>query len=397
MSLTTTSGQVSAFSNELLNQVGRANEFGNILVSPVSIYMALSVLVAASDGKTRDQLKKVLNYDRIHNELADEMNHNLIRKLNSRNSSVETVFLQSVFLVNSSVKLWPILRDWVEKRYFSKMKTVNFRKFEKVDKKIQKWIDTASPGFKPESVYPDFGDDSLLVIMNAFSFRGKWPKDFEASKTPRPFVTERGETKQVDFIEQVLSIAHSQLPLNNNASHKVQIARIPLKGNTSMFILKPVQPFSVSSILSWKELSNLIYRFTVSFPKNRTGSQVMVAIPKLNISSNIQLATSLQNMGLVGLFNRTQGDLSKVLVEKDKPFFLSSFDSVVAFKLAEFGIQSISLTGNEGKLRRLKVTRNVEQFVLDRPFIFVIYDEVFEMQLLAARITDPTELTALLC
>ncbi|XP_062448310.1 alpha-2-antiplasmin isoform X1 [Rhea pennata] len=211
--------------------------------------------------------------------------------------------------------------------------------------------------------------ESLLsAASRVYLQKGFWRNKFDASLTgPDIFHLDNDFMVPVEMMKaQKYSLSWFTLE-----SQDVQVAKFPFKGNMSFLAIVPNQfSWNVSHVLEnfpYEQLRSL-------FPKE---VPTTVKIPKLKVDYQLELNKVLSQIGLQELF--TNPDLQKIT---DEPLFVSSIQHQSTLELKEDGVEASAATS-------VMVSRSLSAFSLDRPFLFIIFEEETGIPLFIGSIQNP--------
>jgi serine protease inhibitor len=180
---------------------GIAGENENILISPLSISTALSMTLNGANGTTRDAMLEALRV----NGLTPEMINNSYKVLTEALLSVDN---KHVFF-NIANSVWTE-KNFVVKKPFNNILTDYYnaesKSFDITDaaapKSINTWIENKTNGLIKNMV-DKLEDNSVMLLINAIYFKGKWNSQFDKTKTVnQPFLKPGGTTIEVPMMKQ---------------------------------------------------------------------------------------------------------------------------------------------------------------------------------------------------
>ncbi|NXR97822.1 A2AP protein, partial [Oxylabes madagascariensis] len=200
-------------------------------------------------------------------------------------------------------------------------------------------------------------------------FTGFWRNKFNASFTgPDVFHIDN------EFVVPVEMMKAHQYPLSwfTLESQDIQVAKFPFKSNVSFVVIVPNQNSqNTSHVLEnfpYKELCRL-------FPRE---VPTTVKIPKIKLDYRLELNRVLSQMGLQELF--TSPNLQKITEE---PLFVSSVQHQATLELKEDGVEASAATS-------VMLSRSVSAFSLDRPFVFIIFEDETGIPLFIGSVQNPS-------
>lgn len=242
--------KLNEFSWKLFDQVYKAradmaedNGHKNVLVSPFSLLVDLSMLQNGLKGETLEELKNLLG---ISDFSADEINKFIKIMVDGIIYADDQISFQSAnsFWYNNSLSINPEFASVLSESYQAKLQAVDFSNPEttslinkwcedKTNGKINRIIDSTSP-------YQDFH------LLNAIHYKGGWTKQFSKDKTIiAPFRNADGSVSEVEMMSNP-GISTYYFDMD-----KYSITRLIFRyGAFNMFMILPKAGYSIDDIIS---------------------------------------------------------------------------------------------------------------------------------------------------
>lgn len=348
------------FSIDLLREVQRESNRTNVILSPLSIALALSHLALGAANQTEKHLLEVMHLESV--PCLHQMLGTLRRRLTESTLSLGSrLYLQKGFEVKKK-----FLED-SEKFYGAKPMTLSGNSQDDLVA-INNWVKEATHGQIP-SFLQQLPGDTVMLLLNAIYFHGFWRNKFNASFTkPDIFHLDHESVVPVEMMK-----AH-EYPLSWFAleSQHIQVAKFPFESNVSFVAIVPDQiTWNASHVLEnfpYKQLCRL-------FPRE---VPTAVKIPKIKLDYQLELNQVLSQMGLQELF--TSPNLQKITEE---PLFVSSVQHQATLELKEDGVEASGATS-------VVLSRSFSGFSLDRPFIFIIFEDETGIPLFIGSVWNPS-------
>ena len=367
---------VNEFAFDFYRNVSDTDE--NVFFSPVSVYVAFSVLYEGARGDTAEQMLGVFGF-----EPDDEERHaasaNMMAALNAEDPHA---------VLEMANALW--LADWFEpyeqyldiarKTYLATAETVDFAGEGKPGvKKINDWAAEKTRGKIPSVLsYRDVNNLTAAVITNAVYFKGTWLVQFPEEDTKKgQFWKGEGDGIDADFMHVTDSFDYVD-------TGDAQVLRMPYEGDRlSMLAVLPREAGDLEKLeLSAGKMSE--------YAGMLEPQEVLVSLPKFETRTNYDLKQDLTEMGMPDAFDEELADLSGLanlaLLPANLYVGKATHDAYV--KVNEEGTEAAAVTtiviGIESE------TPPIPHFNADRPFLFAIYDEQSGLILFMGKISDPT-------
>jgi len=110
--------------------------------------------------------------------------------------------------------------------------------------------------------------------------------------------------------------------------------------------------------------------------------KIDVALPKFSVTQRFELQPALAALGITSAFDSTTADFSAIDGQRD--LFLQRVVHQAVIAVDEDGAEAAAATGGG-----IGTTSTPQPFIVDRPFVFLIYDHVTSSILFLGRVTDP--------
>jgi serpin B len=348
----------------------------NIIVSPYSISIALSMTQAGAGGATASQIASVLDLppewdqERLHwacGELLRELTrpaHGSACRLDIAN---RLWFEQDVVLLEGFL-------ERLRTQYETDIGQVDFAGHpEQARLQINEWVakktenqirDLCPPG----TITPY----TLLVLANAIYFKGAWDLPFD----PKDTKTARFEVSAKDAVEVPMMTREADFPYASEET--LQILEMTYADRAfSMILLLPRRADGLKQVEEMLTSENLA-RWEARLRKKR----VHVDLPRFRATSRHPLVEPLKGMGLTLLFSE-KADLSRMTA---KPGIrLSDIIHQAALEVNEEG--TVASAATAAVIPRSLTGPPV--FRADHPFVFLIREGRHGVILFMGRVSNP--------
>jgi serpin B len=214
-----------------------------------------------------------------------------------------------------------------------------------------------------------FSDSTRLFIANAVYFKGKWLDEFEKSQTRRrDFRLASGAVIQVNGMERTGEIGYQR-----GAGY--QTIRLPYRGGR--FAMYVVLPDSGKSVVA------LEHEFAQNgWPGSlvqKDFREVHYVIPRLHVEETYELIPALKSLGIRRAFDCDLAEFSSMAVANNArdsiPLCIGGATQKVYLDVDEEGTEAAAVTG----IIAVTITSLPPpplQFIVDRPFLLTIRDEL---------------------
>lgn len=353
---------VNRLAIDLYNELAADND-RNLFFSPYSISSALAMTYGGAHGDTADQMNEVLHFG---GPVATHPAFSYLRK--TMNNIQEEGHVQ----FSTANALWPqegyaFRPDYltlVKTYYGSEIIPANYKtNAEGARQQINAWAeDRTNDRIKDLLAKGDLNSDTRLVLANAIYFKGDWALQFQKSAThSAPFTLTDGIKVDVPMMSKTEDVQLAR-------GEKLQALKLPYEGGElSMIVLLP----NPGEPLTLAPLDDLDFRM----------KEVMVQLPKFKLESSFNLGGTLAGMGMPLPFS-AMADFSGM--DGTTNLFIDDVIHKAFVEVNEAGTEAAAATAVG-----MRVTSMPSQFVVNRPFIFLIRENSTGTILFIGRVTDP--------
>lgn len=341
-----------------VNAVSGADE--NVVTSPYSAAVCLSMLAEGAGGETRAEFDSALGGIMFK---AEDLGSNDTVVVKSANS----IWIDDNFSIrNSYVNL--LQKDFdafITTQRFSDpatVKAINNWCLEHTEGKIGDMIDRLSPGM-------------VMVLVNALYFNAPWADAFDPELTSEDVFYGKSKSGKVSMMHRTGQYNYAQVS-------GAQIIQLPYEGGRySMFVaLSP----------AGADLDKLIPHITEgafnSALEMMSPKRVKLSLPKFKVETFMLLNKALQNMGIRTAF--TPAADFRGIAEMG-PLVLDQVKQKCYVEVAEKGTEAAAVTVAQIRLTSVRVNpEDMAVMTVDRPFVFMIADGYTGNILFAGKIVN---------
>ncbi|CAL5204634.1 unnamed protein product [Lathyrus oleraceus] len=357
----------------------------NIVLSPLSLQLVLSIIAAGSEGPTQQQLLEFL-----HSKSTDHLN-SLASQLVSVVLSDATPaggpllsFVDGVW-IEQTLSLQPSFKEIVSTDFKANLSSVDFQnKAVEVTDEVNLWAEKETNGLIKELLpIGSVNSSTRLIFANALYFKGAWSDKFDASLTKDndfhllsgsaikvPFMT----SKKKQFIREFNDFKVLGLPYKQGED----------KRRFSMYIFLPNAKDGLSALVEKVASESELLDHKLPSEKVQVGD---FRIPRFNISFGLETSDVLKELGVVLPFST--GGLTKMVDSLvGQNLCVSNIFHKSFIEVNEEGTEAAAATAATILLRSMRVPTTVD-FVADRPFLFVIREDLTGTILFVGRVLNP--------
>lgn len=346
----------------------------NTVVSPASAALALSMVLAGAQGETASEMARALEPngdDPVRRGAA------LVAALRHRNDI--TLHVANAVWVDNALELQPRFQRIVTSSYGATVRAVPLATQQAVDQ-INRWVSTATRAKIAGLLDEPLGGNVGLFIANAVYFKGKWIDEFDKRDTrQREFTLSTGRRVSVAGMERVGRYGYRR-------GRGYQLLRLPYRGGrTALYVVLPDSGVTVAALVDRLGADG----WPASLGPTDV-NPVSVVLPRFRIERSTQLNATLQAMGMRRAFDPARADFGALARPRGGHgavgLFVGKALQKVFVEVNEEGTEAAAATGID---MLTSAPPPPIPFVVDRPFLFLLRDEVTGADLFIGRVADP--------
>lgn len=363
--------QTTRFAFDMARQVSQQESIGkNLFVSPLSLHIALGMILNGADGQTAEEIQKTL---RLEAQTRTDLNttyQNLLQDLPGLDPKVTLRLANSVWYRNTFT-VEPAYKTLLTDAFSATVSGEDFASSATVSK-INGWASEQTNGKIPK-VIDQIAPDNVLFLLNALYFKGDWQTRFKPEDTQdRAFTLASGSQKTVRMMRLNIPLRRSFAPtytafeLPYGAGRFVMTVLLPNTGTTADALLRTL------TADDWMQLQ-----------KTLTTGKIDVGLPKFSFSYDVNLNNVLASMGMPTAFT-DRADFTKI--SRAGNLLLSRVKQNTFVAVDETGTEAAAVTTGE-----VSVTSVPQSYLCDRPFVFIIHEKSSGTVLFIGKVADPTQ------
>ena len=328
----------------------------DILISPLSLSLALSMTANGAAGTTAEGMLSTLGFAGKDKATMNDYYQKMIEGLLDADPKTTFEVANSIW-ADEKIGVKKSFTDVTKKYYSSEVYPADFSTQATVNQ-INKWCSDKTHGKIP-TIMDKPNPALVMALVNALYFKGTWAFDFNEKTKKEDFATLAGGKNKVEMMsaeEKLLYSEHDgfsmvQLPYGNGAFCMDVI--LPKKG----------EDFG-------KAVANLDADTFQGLLRNQSNAIVNLKLPKFTFDYNIRLNEVLMALGMQEAFSNS-ADFSEMA---EKSLKISLVKQKTFIDVNEKGTEAAAVTFVGMELTSAMPAREPKrvEFFADRPFLFVI-------------------------
>lgn len=357
------------FGIQLFTGVAREEqEADNLMLSPLSASIALTMLLNGCDGDTYEQIHQMLGYPAgLPLEEVNVAQRSLVAQLLEADDKVDLGIANALFY-RLGFEIKPTYLEAMRQVFGARIEGLDFSAPSALSH-INQWASDATKGRIPE-VLDEIHPNTVLFLMNALYFKGEWTHQFDKADTsPRPFQLGDGSTVTVPTMEAKVKGLSAYGP--GYAALELPYGR----RNFSMVIVVPQQGmagfYAEFTPEKWRAI-------TSSLDAQNDWQEMQVSLPKFKFDYERKLNDDLMALGMTDAFD-ARADLSGI---SDSGLFVSQVKQNTFVEVNEEGTEAAAVTVVDIRETALNM------FQANQPFIFAIRERTTNTLLFIGAVND---------
>ena len=341
-----------------VNAVSGADE--NVVTSPYSAAVCLSMLAEGAGGQTRAEFDSALGGIMFK---AEDLGSNDTVVVKSANS----IWIDDNFSIrNSYVDLLQNDFDaFITTQRFSDpatVKAINNWCLEHTEGKIGDMIDRLTP-------------DMVMVLVNALYFNAPWADAFDPELTSENVFHGKSKSGKVPMMHRTGQYNYAQV-------HGAQVIQLPYEGGRySMFVALPPAGADLDKLIP--QITEGAFNSAIEMMRPK---KVKLSLPRFKVETSMLLNKALQDMGIRTAFTPA-ADFHGIA--EMGPLVLDQVKQKCYVEVAEKGTEAAAVTVAQIRLTAVRVDpEDMAVMTVDRPFVFMITDGYTGNILFAGKIVN---------
>jgi serpin B len=361
------------FGFELFQQVyAWEEESENIMVSPLSLALALAMTYNGAEGTTKQAMEKTLRVSGLSTSEINESYQSLVKNLQSVDPRVlleiaNAIFYRKDFSVESNFV------QVNQTHYNAEVSALDFASPSAL-LTINGWVDNKTRGKIP-FIIDQITPSHVMFLLNAIYFKGTWTKEFNPKSTVKQnFTTGSGSTVETDLMHRVDTLDY----LRNDLFSAIRLSYG--KENYNMYVILPEPEETIENVISKLNKEN----WTTWMKQFKKTNTVDIMLPRFKFPYEIELNDVLTDMGMGIAFGSAadfrginRGGVLNIDYVKQKTFV----------EVNEEGTEAAAVT--VVAIERTSVGPSKTYFHVTRPFLFAITEKTTGAVMFIGTVKNP--------
>ena len=348
----------------------------NVVISPTSIALALSMTYNGASESTKLAMAKTLKISAIDTKKLNEESATLIKLLSNPDPQVTLSIANSIW-ARKGIAFLPEFLNTNKTYYNAQIQSLDFTLPSAADT-INAWVSTNTKGKIPTIVAKPIAPTIVMYLINAIYFYGTWTYEFDTALTQvLPFTLP--DTSKI----QHLMMKQERKDFLYQETNAFQGVLLPYGKNKqlSMVIMLPKTTFSAF-------LGQLTHATWNSWMKSFAEMQGTLLLPKFKIEYKTSLSKTLSALGMANAFSES-ADFSGMRKQKD--LFISDVIHKTYIDVNEQGTEAAAVTSVSVGITSIGEPKKTFLMEVNKPFFFAITDTQSGEILFMGGINNPSK------
>ena len=344
----------------------------NVLISPLSIQLALAMTANGANGNTKAEMEALLGGE-ISLEDLNEYLYSYVNNLPSA-EKYKLQIANSIWFRDDEGRL-QVEKDFLQKNadyYGAQAYKAAFD--DQTLKDINNWVKDHTDGMI-DSILDQIDEDAVMYLINALVFDAEWQHVYDKSDVYKgKFTNINGTEKQVDMM-------HSEETVYLQDENAIGFMK-PYSGSKYNFaVLLPNEGVDIYEYIAGLTGESLME--TLSTPQL---GMVMATLPKFSYEYELTMNDVLKELGMPSAFIGDTADFSKMAHSSRGNIYIGDVLHKTFISVDELGTKAGAVT----KVQMNDESAPMSEWVvtLNRPFVYMIIDNETNLPVFIGTVMD---------
>ena len=332
---------------------------GNTAYSPVNVYMAMAMLAETTGGNSRQQILDLFGLDSIA-DLRKQAKH--MWNAHYCADGQTNLLLGNSLWLDDAYSFKKETADLLANRYYASSFHGDLGT-EEMNELLRSWLNENTGGLlKDQAENVELSPYTAFALTSTVYFTAAWENEFFIPKTKDAIFHSPDGDISASFMNETL---YSYMCYWSD--NFIALA-LDLSGNNRMWLILPDEGYTVADILESEDYLQMVLK--PGAWQNKKEYKVNLSLPKFDVSDQKDLIDGMKAMGVTDIFDDELSDFSPMT---DTPeLIVRMINHAARVTIDEKGCTGAAFTVVETGPTSVPMNPNEIDFVLDRPFLFVV-------------------------
>nr|XP_021505105.1 protein Z-dependent protease inhibitor isoform X1 [Meriones unguiculatus] len=369
------SNDTSNFGFSLLRKISLRHD-SNVIFSPFGLSVVMVNLMLGAKGETKVQMENGLNLQAL-SQAGPLILPCLFKRLRQSFSSKQELGLTqgSIAFIHKDFDIKETYLNLSKKYFDTECVHTNFRNSSQARELMNYYINKETRGKIPK-LFDEINPETKLILVDYILFKGTWLTPFD------PIFTE-ADTFHLDNYKAVkvpMMYVEGNFASTFDKKFRCHILKLPYQGNATMLVVLMEKTGDHLALEDY-----LTIDLVETWLQNMKTRKMEVFFPKFKLNQRYEMHELLKQMGIRRIFS-TSADLGQ-LSAVARNLQVSKVLQQSVLEVDERGTEAVA-----GTLSEIVAYAMPPVIKVNRPFHFMIYEEMSRMLLFLGRVVNPTVL-----
>lgn len=350
-----------------------AERDSNVLISPLSIHNAISMISNGSVGPTKNEFMRILHVEDYELSRVNEAYEQLYSGLETKKPLKSLMISNGLFYDHRRYKPNAEFLNTLERHYDLQKSQLNFESMSSINE-INEWVNENTKS-KINKVLEAIEIDEILLIINTLYFQSGWQNGFEkALTTNMKFMNQGGREVRVPTMMSDATRAHVT---------GEQFDALDIEFDSGSFAASFIMPkrLDINQFIREIQEENFSYWFDENVLNRLKEGRVKSYIPKFELKAQYNLKEFLQTLGMTETFSSP--DFGNLGTSPSGRVNLSRILHDAFIEIDEGGVE-----GGAATTMGISICSAPPVIAMDQAFIFILRHIKTRMPIFIAKVSQ---------
>ncbi|MGP3783024.1 serpin family protein [Paenibacillus sp. 1A_MP2] len=351
----------------------------NLLISPYSISAAIGMAYNGSVGETRQEMAEVMGWSGLEMERVNASQAALQQLLTHPGNGIEIGIANSMWM-KDGIPVEETYKTTIQQTYEAELRTLNGQPAQ-AKEEINQWVKQHTEGMISNLMQEPPEKESLIFLVNAIAFDGKWMDEFD------PEYTTDDEFKLVNGKALSVRMMHQKKQFQYSENKDWQAVRLPYgEGQMHLLVVLPREGRTLDQV------QQQLLEDPKRLDRGSEYSLVDLSLPRFRAEYGVNLRETLQQLGMEMAFDPYAANFTGMISPgPNLQAYIGQIQHRAVMEVNEQGTVAAAST-MVGMAAGSAPPTDPVKMNMNRPFMVAVVDEATDAWVFAGSIYNPDPL-----